>query len=782
MSDRSKFYLLPAATQWPNLANATFTAAGDVDGDGRQELIALNVSQETVFFCTLSHIRLGELTPLWNPAAHTFDWGQLVVMDTQMGILGQWSFSTSDQFLMADVDGDGADEVFVFHADGRAAMFDWTVQGSGPRAQLVVSNAWFQQSSISGPAGTWKFSGRERFVAADLDADGSQELVVFDAANRLGVLKYDGSAFSLIALSTSSVQPGAGMTPWILFPGDRFHRMHLGGRDCIAAFDGRSWFGLFDWNGSNLQVLWSTGAPLSSDGGAIWQASSTDSLYPVDIDGDGDQEIFLYDGNRSVAVAKWNQSALSMITPIEQQFTNGPWQWSIAPGNQFEVLKLQGAESVAVFNGSSLGNLVWQDGTLQIGISANGTADAPEQWAFRPADRILAANLDGEAIAELFIWDGAGNAAVLKWGVAAVWSAQGWIGAWNLDFVMSAPATPLVPFTGSQLPVYQYMSNYVYPESLGDIRGEYLNTNIKDFGTYGAQLQSATNPPGQGFTDADWAAVQGVLVPELKSVSPTRDLFTNLDTLAGDVQSQQDSDLSYTVQMVNEKIQTNDDTVDYVISQILDALIWGAAVVPEEKGDQMALAIMASLFGGIMGGSSQPQTATYSNFKCMVDQQFLNAVQKNDDNKTAAMSDAGLLAVISQLASQSWYWDPDRSIDIARQTQNANRIAFYQVVIPVRFQIVQFLDNPTSYPYGDAQQEAPWSYWSQPAANGQYNVYLLCYPDTFFHPYAFPTQDLMNDLFQNLSVLQEDFFLGRYGWKNIPQVLNNNDKFAAAIH
>jgi hypothetical protein len=263
-------------------------------------------------------------------------------------------------------------------------------------------------------------------------------------------------------------------------------------------------------------------------------------------------------------------------------------------------------------------------------------------------------------------------------------------------------------------------------------------------------------------------------------VDPVRGLSDNLNGLALVVEAQQDGDLTYTVQNVNEEILTNNDTVSYWIGQFVDAAIWGAAVFPEESLGQMGLAVMASLFGGALGSSGPPQQASYSDFRTAIDNTYLNSLSQNGANETTVLGDAALLSVVGTLAAQSWQWDPTESPDIAQSAQNANRIAFYQVLIPVRYQMVQYIDNETSYPYVVAQQEAPWSYWSEPGnINGTYNVYMLAYPDTLLHPYGFPTQTLMNDLFQNLGGSQEQFFLCQGGWSGIPQVSSNDNSDAA---
>ena len=46
--------------------------------------------------------------------------------------------------------------------------------------------------------------------------------------------------------------------------------------------------------------------------------------------------------------------------------------------------------------------------------------------------------------------------------------------------------------------------------------------------------------------------------------------------------------------------------------------------------------------------------------------------------------------------------------------------------------------------------------------------------DTLFHPYGFASQNLMNDLFENLGVVQSEFFLSQGPWSVIPQVSSNS--------
>ena len=60
----SKFFQMPAAVPCPSTPGWLFSpAAGDVDGDGRQEIVALASGQNSLFFMTLSQLKRGELTP-----------------------------------------------------------------------------------------------------------------------------------------------------------------------------------------------------------------------------------------------------------------------------------------------------------------------------------------------------------------------------------------------------------------------------------------------------------------------------------------------------------------------------------------------------------------------------------------------------------------------------------------------------------------------------------------------------------------------------------------------
>jgi hypothetical protein len=385
--------------------------------------------------------------------------------------------------------------------------------------------------------------------------------------------------------------------------------------------------------------------------------------------------------------------------------------------------------------------------------------------------QLVPVNFNGGDVPQFLAYDGNSNFGVIQYGITAVWSTSA-IPDWNLNLVLAAPSRPFAAFSGDRLKLYNQFSNSVYPDSDGDIRSEYTNTDIPDgsFTSFGLSIAGQKWTSGSPYSEADWTAVQTVLAEELQAVAPVRGMFGNMNDLAGKLRVQQDGDLAYCVSRADKTIPDNNSGVEFWTGQIIDAAIWGAGVIPEAKAVQVGIAVTASLFGSLLGsGGGTPESASYSDFKTTVDHAYLAATEQNGMNELTVLEDAAKLSVTSQAASQAWSWKPTDSTDIAQSSQNANRIAFYQVVLPVKFQIVVFANNPTSWPYGIAKSDAPWSYWSEAAGNGLYNVYLLCYPGTTFYPYYFPTQELMTDLLSTLKVPPDLLFKGQYGWKLIPR-------------
>ncbi|MEO8290037.1 MAG: PA14 domain-containing protein [Gaiellaceae bacterium] len=105
-----------------------------------------------------------------------------------------WTRAATDDFVAADVDGDGVQEVIGFTRDAsateqKAGVFKWADGQLGPSA--ILSRRIDRPGGI-GTTG-WNLDGTSRYLSADVDGDGVDEIVVLTTASsgapRLGLLR-----------------------------------------------------------------------------------------------------------------------------------------------------------------------------------------------------------------------------------------------------------------------------------------------------------------------------------------------------------------------------------------------------------------------------------------------------------------------------------------------------------------------------------------------------------------------------------------------------------------
>ncbi len=311
--------------------------AADVDGDGKVEIVVTGNPDG----------RIGVLG--WNGAALVALWtGPLD------GPAGLWR-RNRDSLIAADVDGDGQVEIVIAsQADGWTGLLKWT----GAALDLV----WASRSPLGGSAGGWR-RGRDSFVAADVDGDGHDEIVIASRTDgSTGLLKWDGAALAIVWASPSLLKGPAG--DWRRGK-DSLIAADVDGDgqiEIVIASEADGWTGVLKWDGAALVPLWASPSPLVGPAGG-WRRGK-DSFIAADVDGDGRVEIVI--ANKSdgwTGLLKWDGAAL---VPI----------WA----------------SASPLNGP-LGN--WQRGLLDVFVAADVDHDGS-------AEAVVASNDDG--------WAGA-----LKW-------------------------------------------------------------------------------------------------------------------------------------------------------------------------------------------------------------------------------------------------------------------------------------------------------------------------------------------------------------------------------
>jgi hypothetical protein len=161
--------------------------AADVDGDGQSEVVVYNDDDS---WTGLLKWQDGALVPIWmsgSPLA---------------GPAGDW-FRGWDHIIVADVDGDGADEIVVYNNDdGWTGLLEWQDGALVP--------VWMSGSPLVGPAGDW-YRGWDQVVVADLDDDGADEIVVYNNEDGwMGALRLLDGALVPYWMSGSPLQGIAG--------------------------------------------------------------------------------------------------------------------------------------------------------------------------------------------------------------------------------------------------------------------------------------------------------------------------------------------------------------------------------------------------------------------------------------------------------------------------------------------------------------------------------------------------------------------------------------------
>jgi hypothetical protein len=295
---------------------------------------------------------------------------------------------------------------------------------------------------LTGPAGNWDRQRKDVFAPADVDGDGQTEIVIFNNFNDdpnnpdcwTGVLKWQGGALVPIWMTNTSL---TGPVNWDRAPGDEFIVADVDGdgqAEILLANTGFLTTGILKWQDGALVPIWASGTPLPGPAGK-WDRGSLDGFYALDINGDGRQEIVIYNPEGPFGVLAWEGGALVPIFKSPGAGWHRRW-------DRFTFADVDGdrQEETAIYHDGSFGGATqvvkWINGALTPIWAQDSPLTGPGGSWTRGDDRFPAADLDGDGQVELVIWaaEDYGNTGVLKWQDGALQLI------WMKGYPLSGPA------------------------------------------------------------------------------------------------------------------------------------------------------------------------------------------------------------------------------------------------------------------------------------------------------------------------------------------------------
>ena len=221
---------------------------------------------------------------------------QWVVALRQVGSLGAWALAPDQRSFVADLDGDGLDEVFL-RTDTRGTVLKWRVNGFTP---------------LDSHLSTWWVDGDSSEQRIRLLPDG-RDAIVSHKGDSIALIEYADGQLVTFAQAQGSIGPH-----WTIGPDDVLHvgRFTRPDRDEILIVNGDA-LGIFRWDedaASLAEVLVQRG---TVDGLPIADATT---WRVADLDGDGRHELYVRVGT-SAAILKHHEesSALRLATQCHDE-------------------------------------------------------------------------------------------------------------------------------------------------------------------------------------------------------------------------------------------------------------------------------------------------------------------------------------------------------------------------------------------------------------------------------------------------------------------------------
>ena len=238
---------------WWFIGNDDRYVSGDFDGDGDDDLLAIN--------------------PV-NGWHHTMSWtgsGWQWIEGNGSGQIGLWFTNPTDHYVAGDFDGDGKDELLAINP---ANGWHHTIRYTGGAWQWISGGG-------TGQIGLWFINTPDHYLTGDFDGDGKDELLALNPSN--------GWHHTMSFMGTTWQWLGGGGTGqialWFLDPDDWYQTGDYDGdgKDELLALNPNGWHHTMRLSGTAWQ--WFQGGGSGQIG--LWFVNAPDRYVSGDFDGDG---------------------------------------------------------------------------------------------------------------------------------------------------------------------------------------------------------------------------------------------------------------------------------------------------------------------------------------------------------------------------------------------------------------------------------------------------------------------------------------------------------------
>lgn len=257
-----------------------------------------------------------------------------------------WQMKRDDTHYVADFNNDGKDDLFIYNGK------NWNMPYLVMLRANTTSLSYVRRYDRNLP-GTWEMGRNERFFVGDYNGDGKQSLIAQDRDSwnqiHLRVFNINSSSNALVQASRYYGPIEGSNFVWNM---NRKDDLYVGdfngdGMDDLALFNGLNWngayLGLFNSNSGALTLRRTYSNAAGFTGLPGWGLQRKDRFWVSDVDGTKGSDLIVYNHEN------WDSQYLGILRSDGDFSLAGSWQkdwiggWNLSGADDFRVADFRGA-------------------------------------------------------------------------------------------------------------------------------------------------------------------------------------------------------------------------------------------------------------------------------------------------------------------------------------------------------------------------------------------------------------------------------------------------------